>query len=120
MVVVSGRTDWHYWRIIWNRLDQIRTCIPKTLLVTTGQRHGVDASAAASTSGTIAAASYTLSLYVWLGMVHGYGDRANLIATAGQVLASSPLRPDFLEHANANSLVGAVSAKTAWPLATGQ
>ncbi|WP_232494426.1 DUF2493 domain-containing protein [Novosphingobium kaempferiae] len=47
VVVVSGPQDWHDWRIIWNRLDQIRTRIPHMVLVTTGQRLGVDAAAAA-------------------------------------------------------------------------
>lgn len=47
IVVVSGPQNWHDGRIIWNRLDQIRTRIPRMLLVTTGQRLGVDAAAAA-------------------------------------------------------------------------
>jgi hypothetical protein len=47
VVVVSGPTDWHDWRIIWARLDQIRARIPHMVLVTTGQRLGVDAAAAA-------------------------------------------------------------------------
>ncbi|SEJ91625.1 Protein of unknown function [Sphingobium sp. AP50] len=47
IVVVSGPQSWHDGRIIWNRLDQIRTRIPHMVLVTTGQRLGVDAAAAA-------------------------------------------------------------------------
>lgn len=47
VVVVSGPVDWHDWRIVWTRLDQIRTRIPAMVLVTTGQRLGVDAAAAA-------------------------------------------------------------------------
>lgn len=47
VVVVSGPADWHDWRIIWGRLDQIRARIPNMVLVTTGQRSGVDAAAAA-------------------------------------------------------------------------
>lgn len=47
VIVVSGPQDWHDWRIVWNRLDQIRTRIPAMVLVTTGQRLGVDAAAAA-------------------------------------------------------------------------
>lgn len=46
-VVVSGPADWHDWRIVWGRLDQIRARIPNMVLVTTGQRLGVDAAAAA-------------------------------------------------------------------------
>lgn len=46
VVVVSGPTDWHDWEIIWNRLDAIKARIPHMTLVTTGQRTGVDASAA--------------------------------------------------------------------------
>jgi len=47
VVVVSGPADWHDWRIVWTRLDQIRARIPGMVLVTTGQRAGVDAAAAA-------------------------------------------------------------------------
>jgi hypothetical protein len=47
VVVVSGPQDWHDWRIIWNRLDQIKARIPHMVLVTTGQRLGTDAAAAA-------------------------------------------------------------------------
>ncbi|WP_176593386.1 DUF2493 domain-containing protein [Sphingobium sp. EM0848] len=47
IVVVSGPQDWHDGPLIWTRLDQIRTRIPRMLLVTTGQRKGVDAVAAA-------------------------------------------------------------------------
>lgn len=47
VVVVSGPHDWHDWRVIWSRLDQIRARIPNMVLVTTGQRLGVDAAAAA-------------------------------------------------------------------------
>lgn len=39
----------------------------------------------------IAAVSDALPLYVWLGMIHVYDDRASVIAMAGQVLAGSPL-----------------------------
>jgi hypothetical protein len=46
VVVVSGPANWHDWRIIWNRLDQIKARIPNMVLVTTGQRVGVDAAAA--------------------------------------------------------------------------
>lgn len=47
IVVVSGPSDWHDWRIVWTRLDQIKIRIPAMVLVTTGQRTGVDAAAAA-------------------------------------------------------------------------
>lgn len=46
VVVVSGPAEWHDWRILWNRLDQIKGRIPSMMLVTTGQRTGVDAAAA--------------------------------------------------------------------------
>jgi hypothetical protein len=68
----------------------------------------------------IAAVSDALPLYVRPGMVHAYDDRASVIATAGQVLAGSPLQPDFLECVIADSLAGAAPAKTAWRLATSQ
>ncbi|MFK4872206.1 DUF2493 domain-containing protein [Novosphingobium sp. ZW T3_23] len=47
IVVFSGPAQWHDWEPIWDRLDQIRTRIPSMTLVTTGQRKGADAIAAA-------------------------------------------------------------------------
>lgn len=47
IVVVSGPAKWHDDRIIWGRLDQIKARIPHMILLTTGQRKGVDAAAAA-------------------------------------------------------------------------
>lgn len=47
VVVVSGPAIWHDWKLIWDRLDLIHARIPSMVLVTTGQRTGVDASAAA-------------------------------------------------------------------------
>lgn len=47
IVVFSGPAVWHDWTSIWDRLDQIRTRIPHMTLVTTGQRKGADAIAAA-------------------------------------------------------------------------
>jgi hypothetical protein len=47
IVVVSGPAQWHDWEAIWARLDQIKARVPHMTLVTTGQRKGVDAIAAA-------------------------------------------------------------------------
>lgn len=47
IVVFSGPAVWHDWTPIWDRLDQIRARIPHMTLVTTGQRKGADAIAAA-------------------------------------------------------------------------
>jgi hypothetical protein len=47
IVVFSGPALWHDWETIWERLDQIRTRVPHMTLVTTGQRKGADAIAAA-------------------------------------------------------------------------
>ncbi|MCP3732582.1 DUF2493 domain-containing protein [Sphingomonas sp. MG17] len=47
IVVVSGPAQWHDWEALWARLDQIRARVPHMTLVTTGQRKGVDAIAAA-------------------------------------------------------------------------
>lgn len=47
VVVVSGPDKWHDWQILWDRLDSIKARIPHMVLVTTGQRAGVDAAAAA-------------------------------------------------------------------------
>ena len=46
IVVVSGPANWHDWRLIFERLDEVKTRIPHMVLVTTGQRTGVDAIAA--------------------------------------------------------------------------
>lgn len=47
IVVFSGPALWHDWEMIWDRLDQIRARLPHMTLVTTGQRKGADAIAAA-------------------------------------------------------------------------
>lgn len=47
IVIFSGPAIWHDWRLIWDRLDQIRARIPNMTLVTTAQRKGADAIAAA-------------------------------------------------------------------------
>lgn len=47
IVVFSGPAVWHDWAPIWKRLDQIHARVPHMTLVTTGQRKGADAIAAA-------------------------------------------------------------------------
>jgi len=47
VVVISGPTDWHDWRIIWSRLSLIKARIPNMVLVSTGGSSGVPAIAAA-------------------------------------------------------------------------
>lgn len=47
IVVFSGPASWHDWQPIWDRLDQIKRRVPHMTLVTTGQRKGADAIAAA-------------------------------------------------------------------------
>lgn len=47
IVVFSGPAQWHDWQAIWDRLDQIKARVPHMTLVTTGQRKGADAIAAA-------------------------------------------------------------------------
>lgn len=47
LVVFSGPAQWHDWQAIWERLDQIKARVPHMTLVTTGQRKGADAIAAA-------------------------------------------------------------------------
>lgn len=47
IVIFSGPALWHDWEPIWERLDQIRARVPHMTLVTTGQRKGADAIAAA-------------------------------------------------------------------------
>lgn len=47
IVVFSGPAVWHDHQLIWERLDSIRARIPAMTLVTTGQRKGADAIAAA-------------------------------------------------------------------------
>jgi len=47
IVVFSGPAVWHDFQQIWDRLDAIHARIPSMTLVTTGQRKGADAIAAA-------------------------------------------------------------------------
>ncbi|MBD3744824.1 SLOG family protein [Sphingopyxis alaskensis] len=47
IVVFSGPAIWEDWQPIWERLDQIKARVPHMTLVTTGQRKGADAIAAA-------------------------------------------------------------------------
>lgn len=47
IVVLSGPADWHDWQQLWSRLDEVRARVPHMTLVTTGQRKGTDAIAAA-------------------------------------------------------------------------
>lgn len=47
IVVVTGPSQWHDWKLIWDRLDAIKVRVPHMTLVTTGQRRGVDQIAAA-------------------------------------------------------------------------
>lgn len=47
VVVFSGPAQWHDWEMLWCRLDEIHARVPSMTLVTTGQRKGADAIAAA-------------------------------------------------------------------------
>jgi hypothetical protein len=47
IVVFSGPAVWHDWEALWGRLDEIKARVPHMTLVTTGQRKGADAIAAA-------------------------------------------------------------------------
>lgn len=47
IVVFSGPAQWHDWEALWSRLDQVKVRVPHMTLVTTGQRKGADAIAAA-------------------------------------------------------------------------
>ncbi|MGN7931793.1 SLOG family protein [Sphingopyxis sp. 22461] len=47
VVVFSGPAQWHDWEMLWRRLDEIHSRVPNMMLVTTGQRKGADAIAAA-------------------------------------------------------------------------
>lgn len=47
IVIFSGPALWHDWELIWGRLDGIKARVPHMTLVTTGQRKGADAIAAA-------------------------------------------------------------------------
>lgn len=54
------------------------------------------------------------------GMVHAYDSRESIVATVQQVLAPGGLSDGDLETVIADSLAGALQAKSAWPLATSQ
>lgn len=47
IVVFSGPAVWHDWAALWARLDAVKARVPHMTLVTTGQRKGADAIAAA-------------------------------------------------------------------------
>lgn len=47
IVVFSGPAQWHDWEMLWRKLDEVHARIPHMTLVTTGQRKGADAIAAA-------------------------------------------------------------------------
>lgn len=47
IIVFSGPAAWSDWEPLWERLDQIKARVPHMTLVTTGQRKGADAIAAA-------------------------------------------------------------------------
>lgn len=47
IVVFSGPAVWHDWEALWAKLDEIKCRVPHMTLVTTGQRKGADAIAAA-------------------------------------------------------------------------
>lgn len=47
IVVFSGPALWHDWETLWARLDEVHKRVPHMALVTTGQRKGADAIAAA-------------------------------------------------------------------------
>lgn len=47
IVVFSGPAQWHDWETLWARLDEVHQRVPHMSLVTTGQRKGADAIAAA-------------------------------------------------------------------------
>lgn len=47
IVIFSGPAIWENWQPVWDRLDQIKARVPHMTLVTTGQRKGADAIAAA-------------------------------------------------------------------------
>lgn len=54
------------------------------------------------------------------GMVHAYDSRESIVATVQQVLAPDGLSDRDLDTVIADSLAGALQARTAWPLATSQ
>ena len=53
-------------------------------------------------------------------MVHAYDSRDSVVATLEQVLAPNGLTRDDLETVIADSLTGALPARSAWPLAASQ
>lgn len=54
------------------------------------------------------------------GMVHAYDSPESIVATVQQVLAPGGLSDGNLDTVIADSLAGALQAKSAWPLATSQ
>lgn len=72
VVIFSGGQSWEDYRLIWDRLDQIRERIPTMLLATTGQVQGCDAIAAAW-------AARTATKLVVFGLDRTLGNRAGFV-----------------------------------------
>lgn len=78
IVVVSGPAIWHDWNLLWGELDLIHARIPNMVLVTTGQRTGVDQIAAAwAAQRGVPHVAYTLEGFGW-GKGRGFRRNAKI------------------------------------------
>lgn len=78
VVVFSGGAVWHDWQPLWDRLDQIKARVPNMTLVTTAQRSGCDAIAAAwAASRSVPLVCFTLNRT--LGNKAGFARNKQLV-----------------------------------------
>jgi hypothetical protein len=94
-VVFSGGQQWEDYRLIWERLDQIKARIPAMVLATTGQDKGCDAAAAAwAARSHVTLIAFTLD--------RRYGKRAGFIRNE-QLLKLGPVEAMVCEGSGLQS-----------------
>lgn len=95
VVVFSGGQQWEDYRLIWDRLDQIKARVPSMVLATTGQDKGCDAVAAAwAARSDVTIIAFTLD--------RRYGKRAGFIRNE-QLLKLRPVEAMVCEGSGLQS-----------------
>lgn len=95
VVVFSGGQQWEDYRLIWERLDQIKRRLPAMVLATTGQDKGCDAAAAAwAARSAVTVIAFTLD--------RRYGKRAGFVRNE-QMLKLKPVEAMVCEGSGLQS-----------------
>lgn len=95
VVVFSGGQQWEDYRLIWERLDQIRARVPAMVLATTAQDKGCDAAAAAwAARAEVKVVAFTLD--------RRYGKRAGFVRNE-QLLRLKPVEAMVCEGSGLQS-----------------